>query len=143
MIESRTSRTAMVGALFAAVFVAGIALGVISDRLVARRPVIKARFIGDMSGVLDQLRLTAQQRAQAESIITRRAPSSEALMIELADRLRAVSDSVDSELRAILTPGQRLRLDSLRTGGSTMMLKRKVVGPGGTSVDTVFPRARQ
>jgi hypothetical protein len=59
----------------------------------------------------------------------------------MADRLRAVADSVDAELRKILTPEQRTRLDSLRVHGPQFMLKRKRVTPTGTAVDTVrFPR---
>jgi hypothetical protein len=62
-------------------------------------------------------------------------------MVDMADRLRAVADSVDAELRQILTPEQRTRLDSLRVNGPQFMLKRKRVTPTGTTVDTVrFPR---
>jgi hypothetical protein len=60
------------------------------------------------------------------------------MMLDVADRLRGLSDSVDAELRAILTPQQRARLDSLR-GERKLMLKRKTIGAGGaTVVDTVF-----
>jgi len=48
-----------------------------------------------------------------------------------------VADSVDAELRAILTPTQRARLDSLRRQ-PVFMLKRKTRGTG-TKIDTVFP----
>ena len=64
-------------------------------------------------------------------------------MLELGTRLRSVADSVDAELRAILTTEQRLRLDSLKQN-SRLLLRRKVVGPGGirtdTVIDTVLPR---
>jgi hypothetical protein len=140
-MNASRSRTALLGALVGIAFIAGIAAGVIGDRMVGRRPVIRARFTADMGPVLDQLRLTSAQRARAESIIARRTPRSEELMIELAERLRAVSDSVDAELRAILNPEQRARLDSLRRR-ERVMLKRKVVTPGGTTVDTFFTLPR-
>ena len=58
-------------------------------------------------------------------------------MLELADRLKIVGDSVDAELRAILTPEQRVRRDSLRRD-PRLMLKRKTVTPEGTRVDTLI-----
>jgi len=48
-----------------------------------------------------------------------------------------VADSVDAELRTILTPEQRLRLDSLKRE-PRFILKRKVVTPIGTKVDTLL-----
>ena len=91
----------------------------------------------DMSGVLDRLRLSPDQRVRAEAILARSAPRAESLMVEMAERLRAISDSVDGELRGILDPAQRVRLDSLRRGRS-VMIKRKTVSPDGrTSVDSV------
>ena len=58
-------------------------------------------------------------------------------MVEMAERLRAISDSVDGELRGILDPTQRVRLDSLRRE-RPVMIKRKMVSPDGrTSVDSV------
>jgi Spy/CpxP family protein refolding chaperone len=125
-------------ALLLAAFVAGAAVGFAFDRVVRREPQLKTFVVADMSRVLDRLELTTQQRAQADSILLRRAPTTERMMLDVADRLRGLSDSVDAELRAILTPQQRVRLDSLR-GERKLMLKRKTIGAGGaTVVDTVF-----
>jgi hypothetical protein len=57
------------------------------------------------------------------------------MMHEVADRLRTISDSLDRELRSILTPRQRARLDSLRSQ-ATIMVKRKS-GTGATRIDTI------
>jgi Spy/CpxP family protein refolding chaperone len=139
MIQEDRARTRMIGAaLLALAFVAGAAAGVTADRWMTPRATIRTR-IADMSGVLDKLSLTPQQRAQAESIIQRSGPRTEETMLEVADRLRRVADSVDAELRAILTAEQRAKLDSLRRR-PTFMLKR--ISPGGTTIDTVFPRRR-
>jgi hypothetical protein len=70
----------------------------------------------------------------------RSAPRSERAMRDVAERLQNVSDSVDAELRAILTPSQRARLDSLRRQ-PMFMLKRKTRG-NATTVDTLFPTPR-
>jgi Spy/CpxP family protein refolding chaperone len=117
-------------------FVAGVSAGVTGDRLLTPHVLVRAR-VGDMSSVLDRLRLTPAQRAQADAIVQRSTPRAEAIMIEVAERLRAVADSLDDELRAILTPDQRARLDSLR-GDPRIMLKRRMVTPRGTTVDTIL-----
>jgi hypothetical protein len=132
-------------ALLATVFVAGIAVGVIGDRLATREPfpMSMAREIRTESHpIIELLELTPEQRPQAEAILSRQAPRSEQLMLGLADSLRALSDSIDAELRKILTPAQRSRLDSLRLADTKLIMKRKVVTPGGTTVDTVYPVPR-
>lgn len=125
-------------ALLLAAFLGGVAVGLGFDRVAQRQPQLKTVLTADMSRVLDRLDLTAQQRVMADSIVQRRAPATERVMIDLGERLRSVSDSLDAELRAILTLEQRARLDSLR-GERRLMLKRKSIDAGGkTLVDTVF-----
>lgn len=135
------SRERLLGAaLLLLVFAAGFAVGIAVDRLARPQSGIRMVFGADMSGVLDKLDLTRKQRARAEAIVERRAPATQEMMLELGDRLRMISDSLDAELRTILTPEQRARLDALRSE-RRLMLKRTVTGPGGTSVtDTLFPR---
>jgi hypothetical protein len=122
--------------LIALAFIGGASAGITGDRLLAPRIRMRAT-IDDMSGVFDRLALSPEQRRRAEAIVARSAPRAEAIMLQVAEQLRNVADSVDAELRAILTPEQRLRLDSLRPD-SRLMLKRKVVTPRGTRVDTLF-----
>ncbi|HET6702418.1 MAG TPA: hypothetical protein VFH14_11475 [Gemmatimonadaceae bacterium] len=137
MIPTRPARRrALVMSMLALAFVAGAFAGIAGDRLLAPRPRIRAT-TENMSGVFDRLALTPEQRTQAEAIVARAAPRSQAVMLELSDRLRIVADSVDVELRAILSPEQRLRLDSLRRD-QRVMLKRKVETPAGTRVDTLI-----
>jgi hypothetical protein len=128
---------AIVISLLALALLTGASAGVVGDRMLTPQPRRLRILTGDMSGVFDRLQLTAAQRVQAESIAARSAPRSQAIMLETAERLRAVADSADVELRAILTTEQRRMLDSLR-GGVRFTLKRKVPGPNGTKVDTVF-----
>ena len=117
-------------------FVAGVSAGVVGDRVMAPRVRLRAT-LDDMSSVFDRLRLTPEQRRQAEAIASRRMPRSREVMIELGERLRQVADSVDAELRAVLTPEQRAVLDSLRSD-SRLLLKRKTLTPGGVRVDTIL-----
>ena len=141
MMQEKTSRSRKIAwLLLVMAFVAGAAAAVTVDRVLTSQPVLSARITRDMSGPLDKLELTPQQRAQADSIMQRSAPRAERAMREVAERLQNVSDSLDAELRAILTPPQRARLDSLRRQ-PIFMLKRKTP-ENGTTVDTVFPKAR-
>ncbi|HSA56285.1 MAG TPA: hypothetical protein VLE53_11320 [Gemmatimonadaceae bacterium] len=125
-----------VASLVLLAFVAGASAGIVGDRLVSPRFGIRAT-LDDMSGVLDRLDLTPEQRRQADSIVSRSEPRSREVLVELGERLRRVADSVDAELRTILTAEQRLRLDSLRTE-PRLMLKRKTMTPGGERVDTLL-----
>lgn len=139
--EGRATRRTIAAMLLALVFVAGAAAGVAADRLLVPRPVLRTRIVNDISGVLDRLGLTPEQRRQADEIVQRRGSRTEDAMRALAERLRSEADSVDAALRAILTTEQRARLDSLRRH-PVFMLKRK--GPGnGITVDTVLPAARR
>ena len=116
-------------------FAAGAAAGVVADRVLAPEPTVRTRVTRDMSRVLDGLRLTPDQRVRAESILGASAPRSEAALREAAARLQDVADSVDAQLRAILTPEQQTRLGRLRRQ-PVFMLKRKAPGEA-TTVDTV------
>jgi hypothetical protein len=131
----------LVGVVLAIVFVsgavAGAAAGVAFDRNAVPYRVIKTRLDGGLSQLYDRLALTPEQRALADSVVARRAPQTEQLMRETADRMRAISDSVDAEFRAHLSPAQRATLDSLKQR-QTLILKRKTPA-GATIIDTVRP----
>lgn len=135
----RTDPTVLGIGLIALAFAAGVGSGVAGDRLATRRSAPDTRVVHDMSGVLDRLGLTGEQRRQAQAILDREAPRSQRAMIELATQLRSISDSVDAELRRMLTPAQRVQLDRLRRR-PTFILKHQ--DDSGTSrVDTVYPSA--
>jgi Spy/CpxP family protein refolding chaperone len=125
-----------VASILALVFFAGALAGIVGDRLLSPRIRLRAA-TDDMSQVFDRIGLTGEQRTRAEAIAARSAPRSRAIMLDAVERLRVVADSVDAELRAILTPEQRLRLDSLARE-PRIMLKRRVMTPGGTTVDTLL-----
>lgn len=119
-------------------FVAGVAVGVAGSKLLPQGPGTRIRASAqDMSAVFDRLALTPEQRRQVDAIVERSAPRSRAIMLETAERLRAVADSLDTELRTVLNPQQRARLDSMRSD-ARFLLKRKVRTAGGTRVDTLL-----
>jgi Spy/CpxP family protein refolding chaperone len=127
----------LAAAVLALAFIAGAAAGVIMDRTLIPRSAMKTRITADMTGILDRLALTQEQRAEAEAIFQRSSPRMEVVMRDVANRLQAISDSVDLELRKILTAEQRIRLDSLRRQ-PTFLLKRKTSREPAT-VDTLLP----
>jgi hypothetical protein len=134
--ESRSKLTGLL--IIALTFAAGIAVGMAGERLLVRGAMSRTMVVRDMSDVLDKLRLDSTQRTRAEIILGRSAPRSRQVMLELAVRLRNISDSVEAELRLILTPKQQMILDSLRHP-LTFVLREKQ--PGGiTTVDTVRPQ---
>ena len=138
MTPKRPTILAVLTSLLGLTFVAGASAGVIGDRVVAGKQELRIRTgAGDMSATLDRLALTPDQRVRADSIVAHSAPRTHAILIETAERLRIVADSVDRELRGILSAEQRTRLDSLRVG-PRLMLKRKAVTPNATTVDTLF-----
>ena len=81
-----------------------------------------------LQDMLDSLSLSSDQRRQVEAVLEKGRPQSEALMREMTPRLRSISDSADAEIRRILTPAQRERLDSMRTGTPTIVMKRVLLG---------------
>ena len=116
-------------------FAAGVAIGALMTRLSSSTEPHTTLRPRNMSAILDKLQLSTAQRVAADSILDHSEPRTDAIMLELAQRLGSVADSVDGQLRAILTPAQRQRLDALRKK-PIFMLKRNSVN--GETVDTVF-----
>ena len=135
MTSNRTRKGLVIASMLALAFVGGASAGVAGDRLLNARTGIRVT-MDDGSALLDRLSLTPDQRVRAESILARRSPLARAVMTEAATKLRQVADSADADLREILTPSQRVALDSLRRS-SRRVLMRKVHTPAGTRVDTL------
>jgi hypothetical protein len=118
--------------LLVAVFVAGVAAGFGLERVTEPR-MLQTRLITQMPQVFRRLGLTPEQQRTVDSLLEQSQPRAAAAMRETVPRLRAIADSLDAELRQILTPAQRARLDSL--GGFRLLLKRKSID--GQKVDTL------
>lgn len=63
---------------------------------------------------LEQLNLSAEQRAKVEQIMERRREQTSAFWENEGARLRVLVDSTRNEIRAVLTPEQRAEYDRLR-----------------------------
>ena len=104
-------------------FLAGGALGFTADRLMTRdgherggRP--------SLDRMAKELKLTPAQRAQFDSITSRRRAQMRALWQPLRPQMdsvqklsRAVSDSTHEQLKRVLTPEQGAKLDAMRERG--------------------------
>jgi Spy/CpxP family protein refolding chaperone len=97
---------------FAALFAAGAAAGVAWERTRGGEPSFRVRVNKGRATVeaFDELGLTDEQRRRIEQIFTRAQPRTDAVLRETLPRLRAVTDSINDEIHAVLTPEQRRRL---------------------------------
>lgn len=97
---------------FAALFAAGVAAGVAWERTRGEEPGFRIHVDGGRARVeaFDELGLTDEQRRRIEQIFVRAQPRTDAVLRETLPRLRGVTDSINAEIQAVLTPGQRRRL---------------------------------
>lgn len=101
---------------FAALFAAGAAAGVAWERTRAAGPQFRVMVHGASARVeaFEELGLTSGQRSRIEQIFVRAQPRTDAVLRETLPRLRAVTDSINREVQAVLTPEQRRRLGNTR-----------------------------
>ncbi len=123
-------------------FVVGVLAGIAGDRVVTSRPPDRPGPHGGpgpgggpprerrLPPPLEDMNLSAAQRAAAESLIALARPRNRAIMDEVIPRLRVVSDSLQLQVRALLTPEQQARFDAAvreRRGGPLLLMP---MGPG-------------
>ena len=108
---------------FAAVFAAGAAAGVAWQRSRADEPLFRVRVEKGRVEAFDQLGLSADQRRRIERIFLDAQPRTDAVLRDALPRLRAVTDSVNAEIHAVLTPEQSQRLGRLEA--------RRIIDVGG------------
>lgn len=116
MMSSRRARWIGLAVLIAT-FIVGTLAGAAMARVVsAREPAREdsTRAPGRHDSLLDHLGLTPDQRQQADSILERRRAQMDAFWKVHRPELRAIVDSTRAEIRALLTPEQRVLEDSLR-----------------------------
>jgi Spy/CpxP family protein refolding chaperone len=63
---------------------------------------------------IDELGLSPEQQRRADAIFERHRPELDAILQEGFPKVRKVNDQIESEIREILTPEQRTRLDELK-----------------------------
>jgi hypothetical protein len=136
----RLSQRSLGGLALTVTFLAGVAAGTVATKVWSWPGMQATLRTGNMAAVLDKLNLSPAQRQSADSILEHSAPRTEGIMLELAGRLNGVADSVDAQLRAILTPQQQTRLEELRRK-PVLLLKRRSK-EGTEVVDTLHATTR-
>jgi Spy/CpxP family protein refolding chaperone len=126
-------------ALLLITFVAGGLAGVALERVrETRRPPEFAPPMGMMQPGMDipfpqmfrELGLTPEQQSRISAILEASRPRTDELMRETLPRLRAHTDSVRQEIRAVLTPEQAATMDSLFAEMRRRGPRRERGGPG-------------
>lgn len=111
-------------ALLAVAFVVGALCGAAAARMLSERQpggFVTVPGPAEVTGVppvYNELGLSDAQRRRIEQILRSARPETDSLVQATLPRLRALADSIDREMRAVLTPEQRAELDR-RFPGST------------------------
>jgi hypothetical protein len=145
----RTRRVRAV-TLLITIFVVGAASGYVAavvmggSRFGARPTTasVRARIHGGFPAAFDSLNLTAQQRDSITRLLDRARPKTDAALQEMIPRLRALTDSLDADIRAVLRPEQRDRLAAVRGPTQPLIVLKRTVPGRPVRVDTVYRNAR-
>lgn len=115
MVEPSPRRTRLLaGLVLLAVFLAGGLLGAAVEHWRS------ARFPGFPGGpppmpfFMDALGLSDEQGRQIEAIMNRHHPQMETLMQEVFPRMKSLTDAMEAEINAVLTPQQREKAEKMR-----------------------------
>ncbi|MCC6215914.1 MAG: periplasmic heavy metal sensor [Polyangiaceae bacterium] len=112
--DDRGARLQLVtAAVILGTFLLGLASGVGLTRLLGPPHPPPPPYGPPPADPLDALDLSPEQRARADAIRERHRPAIEAVLREGFPRMRALHEQMRAELREILTPEQRRRLDEL------------------------------
>lgn len=102
-------------------FIAGIAVGVTTDRAFSRDGHDRRTPHSSLDRMSKELDLNASQRAQFDSIMTRRRVQMRELFKPLRPQIdsiqkigKVISDSTHEQLKRVLTPEQGKKLDEMR-----------------------------
>ena len=101
---------------FAAMFAAGAFAGVAWERARTTEPKFRILVDGGQARMegFEELGVTDAQRQRVDDVFRRAQPRTDAVLKEMLPRLRAVTDSVNAEVQAVLTPEQRRRLGRMQ-----------------------------
>ena len=111
--------------LIIVIFVVGVLAGGAAERIRASRekPMRPFRQPGELPRPFAHLGLTDEQREQISEIFESSRPRADSVLQELMPHLRQINDSIQAEIRDVLTPEQVEMLDEeferggLRPGG--------------------------
>jgi len=118
--ELKFMKTAKVWLIVALVFLAGVAVGVVSTRAVVRRMVTMVVNDPDRlrsiiaKRVQRQLKLDAEQRIKVDQILEHTQNDLRSLRMDFAPRFHSIMSNAQAEISEVLTPEQRKRFEKFR-----------------------------
>jgi Spy/CpxP family protein refolding chaperone len=125
--------------------VAGGAVERVRDRHAPRGGRAELGFLKGPNGIppaFEKLDLTPAQRDEIARILERRRPVADSILRSSLPRLRAMMDSTRSEIRAVLTPVQRAKLDQLFGRPRASSTMRAILIPRSGPAESVESAAR-
>lgn len=84
---------------------------------------------------LAALDLSAGQQASVDAIVAQHQPAADAIIQSAMQELLTIVEQMDAEVRAVLSPDQIERLDSLTSQGTRIRAVRRTLGPEGEVLD--------
>ena len=127
-------------------FIAGIAIGVTADRFMTRDAHEHRGRRSGLDRMAKELDLSATQRAQVDSIMTRRRNQMRELYKPLRPQLdsiqkigKALSDSTHEQLKHVLTPEQGKKLDEMRERGRKEAAEMRARRDSGKVIPSPIP----
>lgn len=111
------------GVALAGMFLAGLFAGLALARWNALGP-DRGTAAAGLTASLSELDLGPDQRARIEQILAASQPRTDRALEEALPRVQAVVDSVDSEIREVLTDDQEIRLEEIRRN---VIVERRVI----------------
>ena len=111
--------------LIVLIFAVGVLAGGAFERVRARHgpPMRRMMQPGELPGPFGKLELTEDQRTRIVEIFDSARPRTDAILQEMMPRLQAIQDSIQADIREVLTPEQvalldeEVQRDKMRPGG--------------------------
>jgi Spy/CpxP family protein refolding chaperone len=100
-------------ALIAVTFLAGGMAGAAFDRVITTDTLKRDAPAAERRHLIDQVDMTADQRATIDAILERRSERLKSAWAEISPRLEAITDSARLEIMQVLTPAQRAEYERL------------------------------
>ncbi|MEO8449926.1 MAG: hypothetical protein ABI647_09060 [Gemmatimonadota bacterium] len=144
MTNSGVTRARLIGLLVVlTVFGAGFAAGAAWNRSRPRTVTMTVEARRAIPDDLMRLGLSEEQTRRIRTILDDRGDRAVTILNEVTPRLRAAMDTLNSEVRAVLTPAQRVALDASGRHQSPFEIRIKRKGESGVeTVDTLEPAPR-
>jgi hypothetical protein len=146
----RPRRRARAAALLLGTFIAGAVAGLAPSFLAVPAlgttlgsDGVRLRLSTDLPPAFEELQLTPAQRTAVVQILASARPRTDAVLADVLPQLRAITDSVDAAIRAVLRPDQRERLTRIRGAHGPVLVIRRPTSGGASRVDTItVPQSR-